>query len=138
MKPFKLGPIQKKWIASLKAHPERQTTDFLGYKPNPEISNDYKACCLGEGGLIAKVCKFNTDNDLVTIHPKKLKRSDTSLPYVYKKLGLRGANGEAKDSKNIEYSPMPPLSTLNDAGLTWPEIGVILEVFPEQYFTHSV
>ncbi len=55
-----LGPLQLKWIKSLERRPKRQTkgklgtrTSFLGF------TLSYKACCLGEGGLIAGVCNWD-------------------------------------------------------------------------------
>jgi len=58
-----LGPIQKKWIKSLKKHPKRQLTNQLGKRKSfMGITLSYKACCLGEGGLIAGVCKWDGNN----------------------------------------------------------------------------
>lgn len=41
---MELGTIQRAWVESLKAHPERKMTGRLGQREGL----DYKACCLGE------------------------------------------------------------------------------------------
>lgn len=123
---FKLGPIQKKWIKSLKEHPERQMSGQLGRQRN----GSYKACCLGEGGIIAGVCKWE-GNILVTAIGHKMYALEHGS---YKKLGLRDSLGETLQS----YYYMPTLADMNDEGMKWYEIAAILEVFPEVYFNKSV
>jgi len=125
---MKLGPIQKKWIKTLKQHPERQTTGQLGIIEYGEK----KMCCLGQGGLIVGVCKWK-GRELVLSNGKE---DNGFLLYGYKRLGLRDEEGAAK-STEMEGG-MPPLGTLNDEGFDWPHIAAILETFPEEYFTKSV
>lgn len=64
MSDFRLGPLQTKWIQSLRDHPERQLKGSLG---NRYADGSYKACCLGEAGLIAGVCFWREDGRLTTI-----------------------------------------------------------------------
>lgn len=49
MTKLKPGPLQLQWFESLRKHPERQAKGRLGIKKE---NDDYKACCLGELGLI--------------------------------------------------------------------------------------
>ena len=124
MKKFKLGPIQKKWLASLEKHPERQMKGCLGTRNE---NGTYKACCLGEGGLIAGVCIFNKKNELVTRSGdySVLSRSD------FKALGLRNPTGNNKDNSLC-------LAELNDDDLDWQMIAAIIRSEPEDFFIKSV
>lgn len=121
---MKLGKLQKKWIKTLKEHPERQTTGRLGIIDGGE----HKMCCLGQGGVIAGVCRWEGER-LVTPTGVGYKLSD-----VYESIGLRNAYGEALSTAD----GMPDLADMNDGGMSWPEIAVIMETFPEEYFTKSV
>lgn len=122
---FELGPVQRAWIKSLREHPERQAPGRLGKKVNDD---EYTACCLGEGGLIAGVCHWDGDRIRV-IGGSRHSLSNES----YKALGLMGSCGETKDM--VEENS---LANLNDRDVTWPEIADILEKNPHQYFTHAV
>lgn len=126
---MELGPIQKAWIASLRANPERRMSGTLGRRYS---DGTYKACCLGEGGLIAGVCEWVEDR-------LQVKGTDVNggctfylKNEAYESLGL--INEKGQHISNPEFS----LSELNDFGKTWPEIADILEKNPEDYFTHSV
>lgn len=122
---FTFGPLQTAWLKSLREHPERQMRDLLGQRCS---DGSYKACCLGEAGLIANVCMFNERGELRT---KNGLISDCYLDDVYTSIGLRSRDGQRKDDGNKE------LSHLNDTGYTWPQIADIIEAEPEQYFTES-
>lgn len=124
---FKLGPIQKKWLKSLEQHPERQMSQALGTKLS---DGTYQACCLGEGGLIAKVCEWKEDGKLKTIGGSSTGILDGES---YRALGLLDEWGRRLDDDE-RYS----LQTLNDSGKTWPQIAAILRANPEQYFNKSV
>ena len=123
---MKLGPIQKKWVKSLKENGHRQTTRRLGEK----TKNDYTACCLGELGLIAGVCRFDNHGIL------REKGSDNSetLYDSYESLGLNSPTGEF-DITDTEFSSF---ALLNDNEHTWYEIACYVEAYPELFFNKSV
>jgi hypothetical protein len=127
-KNIELGPVQKTWIASLRANQERQMTSQLGIRtPN---STEYKACCLGEGGLIAGVCHWNDANVLVSNeHNFSLYLSHDS----YKALGLHDQIGSKFPFNNEEES----LAYYNDHGRRWIEIADMLESNPSDFFVKS-
>lgn len=131
MSTFKLGPIQEKWIKSLEDHPEKQLMDTLGKKHLN--SEGYKACCLGEGGLIAGVCNWE-GNVLIVSHKDNYGTIQTDMNLlrfdIHLALGLRSKNGEADGFTS--------LAGMNDTGKTWPEIAAILRTNPERYFTKSI
>jgi len=127
-KPSKLGPLQRKWIKSLRAHPKRQMTGMLGIG----TPDNYKACCLGEGGLIAGVCKFK-NGQIVSIDPEDPSRLNLFSLYQFEALGLASPHGRSVDLNNIDT-----LATLNDEGKTWSEIANLLESHPEKYFIKKV
>jgi hypothetical protein len=123
---MELGPIQKAWIASLRAHPERQMTGKLGERRS---NGTYQACCLGEGGLIAGVCHWNASGTLESM--VETGNSGTLGGGAYNSLGLYGPTGKNKKK------PMS-LSSINDAGTSWSEIADMLEDNPEDWFQRSV
>lgn len=118
---LKPGPIQTAWLKSLREHPERQTTKVLGYRTN----GAYKACCLGELGLIAGVCTFDSNGTLCC-------DGSRTILLNYTGLGLRSPNG--RQTKFAE----PTLAVMNDFGKTWPEIADHVEKNFSLYFTKSV
>ena len=120
---MELGPIQKQWLQSLREHPERQLKFQLGRQKEDGI---YKACCLGELGLIAKICHW--DNDNLNDETGALSNLQT-----FEKVGLRSQWGMAQIG-----STKPPLAALNDEHMTWPEIADYVEKNPELYFTRPV
>lgn len=122
---FKFGPIQEKWLKSLEEHPERQAKQSLGYR---EKDGTYKACCLGELGLIAGICDFNEEGYLYA----KCETQHTGLLHdVYEQVGLINSSGSSRDK-------LESLSNLNDYYKTWPEIAAIVKANPELYFNKSV
>lgn len=124
MEPFKLGPLQRKWVAYLKKHPEQQMTGRLG----KVVSGEKKMCCLGAGGLLVGCCEWNRGrlNEL-------LSGSTLSLSYGYEKLGLLSNFGEIVSEAYID------LSVLNDDGEhTWVDIAYLIEAAPELFFNKSV
>ena len=121
---FELGPIQKQWIASLRANPDRQLNNQLGRR-TPDGS--YTACCLGELGLIAGLCEW--DRAILIV------KGTTFMGFlnaVYVQVGLRSEKGHPRDAR------FAILSVMNDRLNTWPEIADIVEANPEQYFTISI
>lgn len=122
---MKLGKLQRKWVNSLKAHPERQFTRSLGIKTD----DGYRACCLGEAGLIMGSCFFISNGYLV----EKGSHDNAILFKSYQKIGLRSPNGE------IEFEDVIGLADLNDDPYhTWTEIAYLIEAAPELFFTKSV
>lgn len=121
---FKFGPIQTLWLESLENNPERQTTHKLGVKSEDGLS--YKACCLGEYGLIAGKCKWVGNRLQDGAYFGTLVESNLDL-------GLRSSAGTPK---NIKHGS---LANLNDhQGKTWPEIAAIIRANPEEYLTKSI
>ena len=147
---MKLGKIQKAWVESLKANPQRQMTNKLG-KGTPK---DYTACCLGEllcvrARLRKKKLPF-TSNNIIRDGGFS---SSISLDVSFNQLGLKSDIGQidfsidgAKDwlnqskpkSKGIETNGIFCLANMNDNGWTWPEIAEFIQKFPEAVFTKSV
>jgi hypothetical protein len=120
---MKLGKLQKKWVRSLKAHPERQMSRQLG----AGTKRKYTACCLGEAGLIMGTCVFKNG-----VLVEKKTHSPGVLKNSYKKMGLYTDHGGTEDG---DIS----LAKLNDDGITtWPEIAYMIEAAPELFFTKSV
>lgn len=120
-----LGPMQRKWVDYLKAHPEQQTTSCLGEK---YIDGSIKMCCLGAGGLLSGVCKWD-ENTLVTIVDK---HTDLLDGKSFNALGLYGSRGQTFD--DLEQS----LVHLNDNLTSWTDIAILLETKPELYFKNRV
>lgn len=131
MEKFEFGPIQTKWLESLEQHPERQLKEALGKKYS---DGSYKACCLGELGLIAGICEFdNNDNNLYTIYHAY--SSSGVLSSVHDKVGLHDSAGSPINGGG---SDLFALTTLNDNKCTWPEIAAIVRANPTAYFSKSV
>lgn len=129
-KPFKLGPLQKKWIKYLKENPEKQCKNFLGLKNEGKK----RMCCLGAAGVIMGTCEWRGN----TLYEKE---SDNIavLSRSYKKLGLRGDNGKGRNGYPLPGDYSRALASLNDdPDHTWVDIAYILENNPEEYFTKSV
>lgn len=139
MSKFEIGPLQYAWLTELRAHPELQTTDILGFKRNEEEGY----CCLGlalicihknEGtelvySAAGNLLDCNSDNDF----------SNTTLSQ-FEKIGLRSNIGTINMSA-IPYKERPScsnLAELNDDGWSWPQIADFIEKYPEAVFTRSV
>lgn len=120
---MKLGPIQTKWVESLEKYPQRQMKFRLGYSSS---DGSYKACCLGEGGLVAGVCNWSNGRLLT-----KNTASFTGLDGVYEHLGLRDSGGTIQGTSNS-------LANMNDSDKTWPEIAAFIRENPTLVFTKSV
>lgn len=121
---FTFGPIQTKWLESLEQHPERQLTERLGRKYD---DGTYQACCLGELGLIAGLCKW----DGIYLSTKYVNDMG-ELPDIYEELGLHNKVGDSLDQSKLS------LAELNDGGNTWPEIASIIRANPTNYLSKSV
>lgn len=120
---MKLGPLQKKWVEALKAHPERQGKGKLGYIQNGKK----KMCCLGQAGLIIGSCKWI--NGKLT---ETESGSEAILSNSYDLLGLHAEEGRLLDGTQS-------LVSLNDYIYhTWTEIAYLIEAVPELFFTQSI
>jgi hypothetical protein len=117
---MKLGPLQKKWVKTLKAHPERQLNGRLG----KIVKGQEMMCCLGQAGVIAGTCKWK--GALLLDGPEYY-----TLDNSYENMGLIDETGSIKGG--------PSLADLNDDDdHTWPEIAYLIEAAPELFFTKSV
>ncbi len=130
-KTFQFGPLQLQWLESLENNPERQMTGSLGRK---QPDGSYKACCLGEAGLVSGVCRFNGEGLLISSFNDEDNSNACYQNSLYSgsfmEIGFRGNTGQRLDNDWTKY-----LYTLNDNGKTWPEIAAIVRAEPEQYFT---
>lgn len=131
-KKFKLGKLQKAWVESLLAHPERQTDKILG-EGTPK---KYTACCLGEMHLTAfrlKKKKLPFENNCIIADGSK-----EVLSKVYEEYGLISDIGEFEEAVVINDKTYFALSEMNDRGITWKEIANYIKQNPENVFTKSV
>lgn len=140
---MELGTIQKAWIKSLREHPERQTSNCLGYKSKD--SEDYKACCLGEA--LCVLYRINGKNAFDLFNNGRLLDFNNSIllnEVTAYRLGLHTGNGHVEYGTNgssffiYKKQILDSLSSANDAGMTWPEIADFIEKYPESVFTKSV
>lgn len=158
---FELGPLQKMWVAALRAHPERQGRGYLGRLNKDSrtlhTTGDYRACCLGELHL----CYHRLNNlplpldDSGSIFDQSDRNpADGSYSFLsssYKRYGLRDEYGSFSVARcmsdgivrhfghmDIGSFYVSSLSQANDNGATWIEIADFIENNPEVVFTHSV
>lgn len=137
MENFELGPLQAKWIQSLRDHPERQMKYSLGER---DLDGTYRACCLGEAGLIAGVCYWSEAGTLSTMDGEIAISHQVVLDNdSYKAIGLKSESGHTKNLSAMKIIPheitQTSLSYYNDHGKTWPQIADIIMADPSQYFT---
>lgn len=131
---FKLGPIQKAWIADLRAHPELQITGQLGQRD--ENRSIVGLCCLGQYEItycriIGKEPQWNKEDNGDAL---MCNGSRTILSESWKEMGLRSTSGRfAEPCEGIVG-----LAGLNDGGKTWLEIADYVEAHPENVFTKSI
>jgi len=127
-----LGPIQTRWVESLEAHPERQGKGRLGIRDL--ATGEYRACCLGEGGLIAGVCKWDGEY-IKTISNSPFYLSEEA----YAALGLRNQLGAfISGPHEVGSVTVNSLADANDEGATWSEIAAFIRANPEEIFKESV
>lgn len=134
-----IGPLQEQWLQSLEQHPERQMSYKLGEK-KPDGS--YKACCLGEAGIISGTCYWNEHGQLAIkdeylIIPiwKGGKAIHTLDGEAYK---IMGFNSEAAKASDASADNHMTLAEMNDDGKTWPEIAAMIRKDPSRWFNKSV
>lgn len=127
MSEFKFGPLQEQWLQSLEQNPDRQLTGSLGRK---ELDGSYRACCLGELGLITDKCEWS-GNFLIVKDDSDNVPSTIILRNVHEDLGLNSESGLSITDNILS------LSHMNDKGKTWPEIAAIVRTNPTSYFNKS-
>lgn len=132
MAKLKLGKLQKAWIKSLKEHPERQMTKYLG-KGTPK---NYTACCLGQ--LLITDCKLKKKRIPFNKEGHLENGTITSLQNSFKKYGLRDEEGIFEEFYTHGNFTYLGLADMNDYGLTWTEIADFVEENPDMVFTKSV
>ncbi len=141
---MELGPVQKAWIASLREHPERQTSDILG-KGTPE---DYKACCLGEllvveAKVLGHALPFTEDGIIYDGDSNGEFNDAECLANSYGRLGLKSGAGSLTETVALHLGTDKErryhcLAGMNDHGVPWNEIADYIESDPENVFTKSV
>lgn len=130
-----LGPLQRKWVMTLRKHPERQIKGRLGKKEN----GTYKYCCLGQGGLIAGICKFKGD---VFFEIKS--ENNATLHYYSNKLGLFNKYGNINYPTKYGRMSFEPieLTSFNDSPTNewggWTDLSFMMEACPELFFSREV
>ena len=132
-KKFELGPLQKMWVESLKAHPERQTKGILG----KGSARYYKACCLGELHL----CYHRIKKIKLPFGSSEFIDNEGSMGALlnsYDKYGLWDGLGKLKEPYIREGRIIDSLAAMNDYGVSWHEIADYIQSNPENVFTYSV
>lgn len=133
METIKIGPLQEQWLQSLEQHPERQMYYWLGRQ---QEGGDYKACCLGEAGLVSGVCEWKNGKlcvkkEYVKNSPEGDRDYERTLNYdSHKVIGFRDEGGSNRDGTK-------QLFNMNDENIPWPEIAAIIRKDPSDWFTHS-
>jgi len=137
---MELGRIQKEWVKSLREHPERQMSDFLGKVVDRD---EYKACCLGE--LLCVRARLENKPPPFVYGSIWDGDNSSSLTSSYGGLGLRSNNGGFEIDEEIRIfmkdsriEKTDSLASLNDSGVKWPIIADFVEAFPDKIFTKSV
>jgi hypothetical protein len=125
-KKFKLGPLQKKWIKTLKNHPERQMKHSLG---KLLTNGSYKCCCLGQAKIIIETSKGNNYRECFK-NSIIIDGGMNCLVNSYTEIGLYSCNGSIRRSSNS-------LARMNDIGYTWKQIAEFIENNPELVFKES-
>jgi hypothetical protein len=125
----KFGPIQREWLRFLKNNPLFQGKNRLGRK---DPDGTYKACCLGQFGLMTGICKWDV-NYLISCAKNKFGDFSETFPAEEDmlKYGFYG---------NIAPSNMPyknSLGHINDVG-TWLDVYHACINDPKGYFSKKV
>lgn len=145
MTDFKLGPLQRHWVETLKAHPERQYKQGLGYIAS---TGEMHFCCLGQLEMLGRstTCLFPGyvyKNKVSRIHCN----NTFTLALTYENYGLHSEDGAFRSPKNpvvgvlITYKGVAysSLAGLNDSeNVTWLDIAHVIETYPELIFTKAV
>lgn len=134
---LELGPLQKEWIARLRANPEKQMREALGRKTKEK--DEYKACCLGEAGLMLGTLEWKEFGNSQLLILRNPGEGNGMTLYAHEKLGLRTSNGSFWELHLPENEKVfASLSDMNDNGYTWAEIADYIEANPTNVFFKSV
>lgn len=128
--PFELGPIQKQWLSDLRKYPERQMRKMLGAEQG---DGTLRLCCLGQG--LITLCEINNQTPMFRGGHLFDGGDDTCLEESYKKLGLIESTGWLATQATMNGRWFHSLLSMNDNGLTWPEIADYIEANPTNVFT---
>lgn len=115
--------LMKRWVKALRSGVYTQGTEYLSGVEGPEHGETVTHCCLGVLCEISDLpIAVNQDSLLTDIQVEKLGlKSDNgqlNKPYKTKQVSV-------KSSKGVKYGN--DLATLNDAGLTFKQIALIIE-----------
>ena len=133
-KKFKFTPLQKLWIKSLRAHPERQCSEKLGSIDLYETGIPYKACCLGE--LVLCEARINKKKLPFNNGVLKVNGSSQCLRDGFEKYSLKDDIGTLTGKKPNSFN-YTSLASANDDGATWTQIADFIEKYPEKVFTNG-
>jgi hypothetical protein len=125
------GPVQRKWLRFLKAHPEIRETNKLGNKSNTDKFG-YKACCLGQFGLMTGICKWN-GNILFSLNGNStFPTKEDMLRY-----GFYDNMATHRESVGHDNSGTNSLAHIND-NQTWLDVYNACINDPKGYFSKKV
>lgn len=124
---MKLGPVQRKWVETLKEKPHRQTNNVLGER---KANGHVNACCLGQ----ALLCLYEHKNMQLPVGKLFSGDEEGSLREHYQDLGLIDEEGSIIGFDENYDS----LAEMNDDGCTWSEIAEFIENNPEKVFNESL
>lgn len=149
-----LGPLQKQWVADLRANPERQCKGILGRKDH---TGDYEACCLGQLVITSyrqrfAAPPFGFDNILYEnwdqireVGENEVTADDFAqqLDDSFENYGLHNSVGRIRTELlspewQERLGDYHCLAQLNDNTLTWDQIADLIEDHPEAIFTRPV
>ena len=139
---MELGSLQKKWIESLRANPDRQCIDVLG----TGSARSYKACCLGELHICyhrvkSKKMPFSDgvlSDGMFNDGSYGLRREVSVLSNSYDMYGLRDDMGRLYQPVISGNKRLHSLAEMNDRGWTWLMIADYVDKNPENVFLKSV
>lgn len=129
---YQFTPLQLLWLVTLEKHPERQGKDILG-SGSPE---KYTACCLGQ----LLVCSYEIENKPISklfnnsglIEDNKFWTG--TLTHSSSLFGLKSNVGSLGTEVLINGKIHNSLASMNDGGVTWPEIANYIRENPENVF----
>lgn len=118
-----LGPNQRTWLLFLKNNPDKHMKNQLGKKSE----DSYKACCLGQAGLMFGYCEWKDELLQNSKGGYTLPADGDNEKY----LGLRDRYGNNKNGR------LRSLATLNDI-LNWLAVYNAVINDPKNYFTKRI
>lgn len=135
---MELGPIQKQWVADLKAYPERQIDGQLGKR---DKEGNLCLCCLGQA-IITKCNLQNVEPVFINSNLRECKEAgeleENILNLTYEEYGLNCSEGRLKQKWLVyDYTNYTTLVEANDSGVPWAVIAKFIEQNPQAVFTES-